>query len=169
MKRRLQLTLAVAVAVVASTASVAQAAGSRIGAGSGGSLRQEIGCTADATKALVRTFVRDYNNGRVAALDRLWAPEPRFQWFSTGPPGARLASRAYERATLAAYFRTRVHVHERIRLTELRAGYDPNRNIVNFSGKLVRSADDLRPRPPHNFKGAAECYSAGPTLIVWSM
>ncbi len=127
------------------------------------------GCTADATSALVRTFVRGYNRGQVALIDRLWAPEPRFQWFSTGPPGARLGPRAYNRATLAGYFRARVRTHERIRLIELRAGYDAKRNIVNFSDKLVRSADDLRPRPLQDFKGAADCSSGSPSLIVWSM
>jgi hypothetical protein len=129
----------------------------------------DAGCTATATKALVRTFVRSYGEGRVAAIDRLWAPAPRFQWFSTGPPGARLGSRAYDRATLAGYFRTRVRVHERIRLTRLGAGYDPRRHLVRFAGKLVRSADDLRPRPPQAFKGAADCVAGRPTLIVWSM
>jgi len=105
----------------------------------------------------------------VATIDRLWAPEPRFHWFSTGPPGARLGSRAYDRMTLAAYFRARVRVHERIRLTELGAGYDSRRNLVHFRGKLVRRADDLRPRPSHVFKGAADCESGRPWLIVWSM
>jgi hypothetical protein len=127
------------------------------------------GCTADATRAVVRAFVQGYNTGDVARVDRLWAPEPRFMWFSTRGPGARLGPRAYNRATLAAYFRTRVKVHEKIRLVNLRAGYDPNRNIVNFSGKLVRSADDLRPTPVHDFKGAADCASGRPSLIVWSM
>ena len=127
-------------------------------------------CTADATRALVHSFARDYSAGRVAAINRMWAPEPRFQWFSTGKPGARLGSPAYVRSTLARYFRSRVRVHERLRITELGAGYDPARDIVNFAGKLVRSADDIRPRrPPHDFKGAADCVSGRPTLIVWSM
>ena len=127
-------------------------------------------CTADTAKALVRAFVRNYSAGRVAVINRMWAPEPRFRWFSSGKPGARLGRAAYVRSTLAGYFRARVRVHERLRLTNLRAGYDPARAIVNFSGKLVRSADDIRPRrPPHDFKGAADCVSGRPTLIVWSM
>ena len=149
-----------ATALVALGASVAGAVGSSTPVGSG--------CTAEATQTLVRKFVRDYSAGRVKTINRLWAPEPRFQWFSTGRPGARLGSSAYNRATLAAYFRARVRVHERIRLTELGAGYDPKRRIVDFAGKLVRSADDLRARP-HDFKGAADCVSGRPFLIVWSM
>ena len=128
------------------------------------------GCTGEATRTLVQSFARNYSTGHVAVIDRMWAPEPRFQWFSSGKPGARLGRPAHVRSTLAWYFRSRVRVHERLRLTELGAGYDPARDIVNFGGKLVRSADDIRPRrPPHDFKGAADCVSGRPMLIVWSM
>jgi hypothetical protein len=128
------------------------------------------GCTGDATRALVHAFAHNYSVGHVAVINRMWAPEPRFQWFSSGKPGARLGRPAYVRSTLVRYFRSRVRVHERLRLTELHAGYDPARDIVNFAGKLVRSADDIRlRRPPHDFKGAADCVSGRPTLIVWSM
>jgi hypothetical protein len=127
------------------------------------------GCTADATKTLVHTFVRDYGEGRIAAADRLWAPTGRFKWFSTNAPGARLGARAYNRGTLAGYLRARARVHERLRLVEFGAGYDPIREIVNFAGRLVRSADDITPRPAQPFKGAADCASGRPFLIVWSM
>src|SRR4051812_2052796 len=102
------------------------------------------GCTGPATTALVHRFVASYAAGRVAAIDRMWAPEPRFQWYSTLDPGRRLGARAYDRSTLAAYFRSRVRAHERIRLLELGAGYDPDRKLVDFGGKLVRRADDMR-------------------------
>jgi hypothetical protein len=128
-----------------------------------------VGCGAATTKALIHEFTRDYAAGRVAIAGRLWAPSPRFQWFSTGPPGARLGKRAYNRATLTQYFRSRVSVHERIHLIRLGAGYDATRDIVNFGGKLVRSADDIRSQAPHDFKGAADCVSGRPLFIVWSM
>jgi hypothetical protein len=140
-------------------------AGLAAGAPSGHAAR----CTADSTRALVRVFVADYNAGRVAAIDRLWAPEPYFQWYSTIGPGTRLGSKAYDRATLATYFRARVRVHEKLVLTKLGAGYDATRNLVNFAGKLVRSADDLPTTAPKDFKGAAACPPGGPALIVWSM
>lgn len=132
-------------------------------------LARGAACTAGTTKALIRAFVRGYDNGQIRLIDRLWAPAPRFQWFSTGPPGARLGERAYVRTTLTAYFRSRVRAHEKIRLTQLGAGYDPTRGIVHFGGKLVRSATDIPPRGPQNFKGAADCVSGRPLLIVWSM
>jgi hypothetical protein len=130
---------------------------------------REAGCGAATTKTLIHGFIRNYATGRVAIIDRLWAPAPRFQWFSTGPPGARLGEKAYNRATLAGYFRSRVRVHERIRITQLAAGYDVKRDIVNFGGKLVRSADDVHSQSPQDFKGAADCVSGRPAFIVWSM
>jgi hypothetical protein len=130
--------------------------------------QRAVACTAATTKALVRTFAADYSKGRVAASDRMFAPEPYFQWFSSSAPVSRLGGKAYDRATLAAYFRARARAHERLVLTRLSAKYDPNRNLVNFSGELVRSADDM-PAARHPFKGAAACRSGGPTLIVWSM
>jgi hypothetical protein len=100
----------------------------------------------------------------------MFAPKPRFQWYSTGKPGERIGRPSYVRSNLARYFRSRIRVHERLRITELGAGYDPARDIVNFAGKLVRSADDIRPRrPPHDFKGAADCVAGRAMLIVWSM
>jgi len=158
---RLLLALALAVSVAASGTSAAAATGRPLAEG--------IVCSAATTKTLVRTFVRDYDGGRVAAVGRLWAPEPYFQWFSARTPGARLGASAYDRATLLAYFRARARVHENLRLTELRAGYDPMRNIVNFAGKLVRSADGLPPGQPQDFKGASDCRDGRPRLIVWSM
>ena len=158
---------AVAVAALAFGASLPQAFGPTIAVSN--VPRPAPGCTAEATKGLVEKFARNYSSGRVAVIVRLWAPEPRFQWFSTGPPGARLGGRAYDHATLAAYFRKRVRLHERIQIVQVAAGYDSARNIVHFAGKLVRSADDLRPTPPHDFKGAADCVSGKPSLIVWSM
>ena len=137
---------------------------------SGTGVRASDGCTADATRVLVHSFVRDYSAGRVAVINRMWAPAPRFQWFSAGKPGARLGGPAYVRSTLTRYFRSRVRAHERLRLTKLRAGYDPRRGIVHFSGRLVRSADDIRVRrAPQAFKGAVDCVVGRPMLIVWSM
>jgi hypothetical protein len=128
------------------------------------------GCTADATKALIASFVRGYGAGRVGAIDRMFAPAPRFAWFSAGKPQSRLGMPSHARSTLAAYFRARVRKHERIRIVRLGAGYDPRRRIVNFGGELIRSADDIRPRRgPTPFKGAADCLSGRPTFIVWSM
>jgi hypothetical protein len=132
-------------------------------------MQQDPRCTAAAKTHLVDAFVASFNNGKVEASDRVWAPAPRFQWYSTTRPGKRLGSSAKDRSTLAAYFRGRVRKHEKIRLTEFGAGYDPKRNIVNFGGKLIRTADDASRTPKQrDFKGAADCRSGHPSLIVWS-
>jgi hypothetical protein len=144
------------------------AGGLAFGTGSAAAGPRASNCTAEATKALIRSFVGDYNTGRLARIDQLWAPAGRFQWFSSGPPGARLGQRAHDRTTLISYFRARVREHERILITKLGAGYDPKRNIVNFGGKVMRRADGMKPRLL-DFKGAADCVSGGPSLIVWSM
>ena len=62
-----------------------------------------------------------------------------------------------------------MHRHERIHLLTLGAGYDAARALVNFSGSLVRSADDIAGASRLPFKGAADCLSGHPSLIVWSM
>ena len=161
------LTMVAVVAVLAGVVIGAPVALGRDGARVERSARGM--CTADATQSLIRAFVRDYGRGQVIAIGRMWAPAPRFQWFSTGPPGTRLGERAKDRSTLVTYFQTRVRAREQIRLTLLRSGYDPARDIVNFGGKLVRTAKDMRPRGPQDFKGAADCFSGRPLLIVWSM
>jgi hypothetical protein len=153
---------------VLTAVALALTAGSEVRAATGGSARSS-GCTASATTALVQTFVRRYDRGDVAGAARLWAPEPYFQWFSARPPGARLGANAYDRATVAGYFRSRARAREWLRITELHAGFDPQRNIVNFAGKLVRSAADLTAGTPRDFKGAAACVNGDPVLIVWSM
>lgn len=127
------------------------------------------GCTVASTTQLVDTFVARFNSGMVAAAERVWAPAPRFQWYSTTQPGRRLGNRSKDRSTLASYFRSRARVHERIRITQFHAGFDAKRNIVNFGGKLIRTADDA-PRLPRqrDFKGAADCRAGHSSLIVWS-
>jgi hypothetical protein len=153
------------VAVVLAVTAAALTPISSVGAAPG----RTVACTAATTKALVRSFVADYDQGRVAAINRMWAPEPYFQWFSTRAPGGRSGAQAYDRATLVAHFRARVRAHERLVLTQLEAGYDPTRDIVNFGGYLLRSADDIHSPARHSFKGAADCRSGSPSLIVWSM
>jgi hypothetical protein len=137
------------------------------------------GCTAAALQTLVHRFVGDLNTGRLQAINTLWAPAPRFQWYSTGSPGKRLGPAAYNRATLIPYLRSRIHEHEKLVLVKLDGGYEPSRRIANFAGKLIRSADDITPqlvpgpngpRPRrHDFKGAADCTTGHLQLIVWSM
>jgi hypothetical protein len=154
------LTFAVLCFVVAAAAVTSGA--SRLAA-------HERGCTADSTTRLVYGFVASFNRGKVEAAVGVWAPAPRFQWYSTSRPGKRLGSSSMDRSTLASYFRSRARMHEKIQLIQFGAGYDPKRDIVDFGGKLIRRADDASRTPrQRDFKGAADCRSGHPSLIVWS-
>ena len=117
-------------------------------------------CTAGDGRAVVREFAGAWNRGDVAAAVRLWASEPEFQWLSSAERSGR---RAYDRATLPSYIRSRVRAHERLRILRLGAGYDPARGIVNVAGKLARGGR------AHDFKAAVVCGRGSPRLIVWSM
>jgi hypothetical protein len=117
-------------------------------------------CTAADGKDVVRSFAGAWNRGDVAGAASMWARKPEFKWLS-GPN--RLGPRAYDRSTLRSYIRSRVRLHERLRIVALRARYEAARNIVNFSGMLSRGG------PAKPFKGAVTCSTPEPLLIVWSM
>lgn len=103
------------------------------------------------------------DSGQLAVIDRLWARQPYLQWFSGRAPGARLGPAAYNRSTLASYFGARMRAHENLRVIRLGAGYDPKRNIVNFAGKLVRSADDLPAGARRTSRGQRSAGWLGPS------
>jgi ketosteroid isomerase-like protein len=117
-------------------------------------------CTPADGKAVVRDFAAAWNRGDVAAANALWATKPEFKWFSSAE---RTGARAYARSTVATYIRSRVRLHEKLRIVSLRAGYDAARNLVHFSGTLARGA------PAKPFKGAVTCSTPTPQLVVWSM
>jgi hypothetical protein len=119
--------------------------------------RVATACDANTATSLVRTFVAAFNHGQAVAAAKTWAHEPAFQWFSANPPGKRLGSAAYDRASLTVYFRSRARVHELLKITQFKAGYDPNRNIVNFAGKLIRTSRDVTSALEKDFKGVAAC------------
>jgi hypothetical protein len=130
-------------------------------------------CTPAEVQSVVQRFVRAFNAGDSRRLDRLFAREPGFEWYSTDAPGERLRGAAYDRATLLRYFARRHARDERLELRSFQvngnteaAGIEP---YGNFQYKLVRSARDLA--PTHYLgKGAARCYASRPDVIfVWSM
>ena len=64
-------------------------------------------CTADEVEMLVRRFSGAFNGGDAAELERIFAQEPEFEWYSTNAPGERLDPVARDRASLVPYFRDR--------------------------------------------------------------
>lgn len=125
-------------------------------------------CDSPTAERLVRAFARALSRGDARGAERLWAPEPGFQWYSTSAPGERLRAAAKDRASLLGYLRARAARHERIGIRRLTASYEARRDVANFHGNLRRRADDLAPTS-YGFKGAASCVGGRPRLIVWSM
>jgi hypothetical protein len=130
------------------------------------------GCSTSSVKSTVRAFASAYDRGRASIAERYFAPEPTFEWFSTGPPGSRLGAPARDRATLRAYLAARARLHEKLSITVLDAGYDSRRRDFDFGGKLIRTSDDHAAATagrPQDFKGSAVCRGGRPVLFVWSM
>ncbi len=138
----------------------------------GASLRD---CTPPEAHRLVVRFVDAFNAGSSARLDALFAADdrdgdagtPSFQWYSTGPPGARTGRAAYDRSTLIRYFAARHRRGERLRLLSMSRGGNAN-GYFHFSFHLVRQARDLRPTA-YEGKGAAICSDSGAHIAVWSV
>jgi|GEM_PF-1879581 len=124
-------------------------------------------CAPTEARATFDAFVRAFNLGDGAALDRLIAPRGSFVWFSVSGAGRRLGDRSKDRSTLARYFATR-HVL-RDRLSDITFGGGGNANgYGQFTFLLTRSADDELPAR-YEGKGAVICDDGGDTIAVWSM
>jgi hypothetical protein len=76
---------------------------------------RERACGTTAHRLVVR-FVEAYNKGDVRRLDRIFAPEPAFFWYSAPGPGQRFSPAAEDRASLMPYFAARHAAGDRLRL-----------------------------------------------------
>ncbi len=119
---------------------------------------------------MVRRFIEAFNRGEGDVLDRLFAPEPDFEWYSTEAPGERFREAAYDRSSLVDYFARRHARGERLRLRSFRFNGNTDAGIPygNFEYSLLRSADELGPTRYHG-KGAARCLGNGDVIFVWAM
>jgi hypothetical protein len=75
---------------------------------------RERACGTTAHRLVVR-YVEAYNKGDMRRLDRLFAPEPAFQWYSAPAPD-RFSPTAEDRTTLIPYFAARHAAGDRLRL-----------------------------------------------------
>jgi predicted GNAT family acetyltransferase len=105
----------------------------------------ERACGQTAHRLLVR-FVEAYNKGDSRRLDRIFAPEPAFRWYSAPAPGAgRFSPAAEDRATLLPYFAARHRAGDRLRLKRwtfngLRASDDTGHFEMTFRRRSARGA-----------------------------
>jgi hypothetical protein len=124
-------------------------------------------CTSDLVKRLVSDFFDAFNAGNVTELNRLFADEPEFQWYSTDAPGERLQGESTDRSTLVDYFKARHKSGEHLTLRRFQFnGY--SQGYGHFEYQLTRSANSLAPTR-YEGKGAALCKATGNVIAVWSM
>ena len=97
-----------------------------------------------ALAGTLRAFVRAYDDGDIAALDRLFSRQ-RFAWYSSGGPGRRLRDQATDRGTLLAYFRGRHRRGDRLARLSFRLNSSgPQLSLGDFELDLQRRAADFR-------------------------
>ena len=97
-----------------------------------------VRCDVAALRATFGAFVRAFNQGELRTLDRLFAREPRFVWFSSGGPARS------NRGALLDHLQRRHEQGDRLRTPTYRFnGYERERNIGHFEFKAQRRADDL--------------------------
>jgi hypothetical protein len=128
--------------------------------------RDRRDCTTAEARQLVLKFIRAFNRGDRRRLDRIFAKEPAFHWYSTGKPGDRAGEDAENRSTLMRYFARRHRHRERLELLQWRGGQTPKAEF-GFQFIIRRRADTLRPTPLEG-KGALYCAGRGNKIIVWS-
>jgi hypothetical protein len=120
-------------------------------------------CTPEQTEAVFDAFVKAYNSGDSAALDRLIAPTPSFVWFSVSGAGRRLGDRSKVRSTVPKYFADRHAQRDQFRDTTFQGG-----GHGQFGFLLTRMADDELPSR-YEGKGSVLCGDGGNVINVWSM
>jgi hypothetical protein len=124
-------------------------------------------CAPGEAHATFDTFVRAFNAGDDAALERLVAPASSFVWFSVSGAGKRLGDASKVRATLARYFAARHVQRDQFRDLTWRGGTNSN-GYAHFQFLLTRMADDELPSR-YEGKGAVICDDQGDSIAVWSM
>lgn len=125
-----------------------------------------VRCDVAALRPTLRAFVRAYNRGDLQALDRLFAREPRFVWFSSDGPARR------DRANLIRTFERRHDRGDRLRSLTFRFnGYDAGRDLGHFEFVAERRADDLADGSwfESGGKGALDCAAPPVTIAVMTI
>ena len=122
-------------------------------------------CAPGEAHTTFDAFVRAFDAGDAAALDRLVSPAGSFMWFSVSGAGKRLGEPSRDRATLARYFRLRHAQRDQYRDVTWR-GNGISHGYANFQFRLTRMADD---ELPSRYEGKGAIICEGNSLAVWSM
>jgi len=122
-----------------------------------------VRCDVAALRATFGAFVRAFNRGQLRTLDRLFAREPRFVWFSSGGPARS------NRDALLEHLQRRHERVDRLRAVTFRFnGYERERDIGHFEFEAQRRADDLADGEWSEVvgKGALDCAAPPVTLAL---
>jgi hypothetical protein len=123
-------------------------------------------CSAREVRSVLVSFSSAFNRGDPEELDRIFAPKPDFQWYSTD---GRIGKAAKRRDTLISYFHRRHVKGERLGVAGFRFTGN-SRHYGNFEMTMRRSVPSIRGgdwvRIPG--KGAAVCNDGSNQLIVMS-
>ena len=149
--------------------SAALIVGLWLSAASPASPQRSIRCTASGTRSLVFAFVRAFNAGDRAALNRLWAKGSHFRWYMAWQDEPRAGETVYFRARLLTYFAARHLQQERLKVVRFHFG-GKGFGYGHFDYRLEREALDLSATSRvYDGKGAVACYTRPRALAVWSM
>lgn len=122
-----------------------------------------VRCDVAALRATFGGFVGAYNGGELRALERLFAREPGFVWFSSGGPARS------NRDALLDDLQRRHKRGDRLRVMTYRFnGYDRDRDRGHFEFEALRRADDLADGGWLEVagKGALDCAAAPVTIAL---
>lgn len=130
-----------------------------------------VTCDVGLLRMTLTRYVRAYNRGDLAALDRLFS-RGHFVWYSSGAPGPRVGNDAANRDSLIAYFGRRHRHGDRLRLLTFRFNsYDRQRDLGHFELTAQRRAADFRSGSWFDLsgKGALDCSTPPATIAVLSL
>ena len=128
-------------------------------------------CDATTARSAFAAYLRAFDTGDFVKLDRLFAPEPLFQWYAVAPPHGRVAPEAMRRASLLSFFRARHRQRELQTLVTFTFASTQTRlegSVANFNGVISRRARDL-PAERRGFKATIQCRDGTARFIVVSI
>jgi hypothetical protein len=130
-----------------------------------------VPCTRPEGRTVVPRILAAFNRGDLDTLNRAFARDPGFRWYSTAEPGKRRPTVIRARGSLLPYLARRHARGERLHLENIRVNGNTRTDppYGNFAFNLTRRDAKLDPIR-YRGKGAASCFATAPdVVVVWSM
>lgn len=103
------------------------------------------GCSVGGVARRFVSLFDSLNTADVEGMREAFAPRSSFHWLTLGGEGEEFFRVKSPGASLDTFVRERHSQHETMTLSRIDVGYDPKRQIVNFTLILRRTADDVDP------------------------